>query len=213
MVTSAQKIDRQSSAPGEPKTVAVALPIGLKPVVSREQFEAIVQANRDLRLELSAQGELIIMPPAGSGTGHRNSTLSGQFYVWRQQHKDLGLTFDSSTGFTLPDGSIVSPDASWVAKSRWDALTPEEQEGYAPLCPDVVAELRSKSDRLTELREKMQTYVRNGAQLGVIINPQQKTVEIYRPGRAAEVLSNPKKVNLDEAMSGFELNVSEIWSP
>jgi Uma2 family endonuclease len=216
MVTSpsqlAQKaLARKSFAPEAKNTVAVDWPLGIKPVLSHEQFRVIAQANRDLRLELSNQGELIVMPPAGSSTGRRNLSLSGQLSRWVEQHESLGEGFDSSAGFTLPDGAILSPDASWIKRSRWEALTPEEQDAFAPICPDVAIELRSQSDRLRPLQEKMQVYIANGTQLALLINPKDKTVEIYRPNAEAEILQNPDKVDLSEIMPGFVMALSNIF--
>lgn len=191
--------------------VEVVLPAGVRPMVSREQFAAIAQANPLLRLELSTKGELIVMPPTGMETGDRNSSLGGQFYVWRKQNPKLGRTFDSSTGFTLPDGSIVSPDASWISQARLAALSPEAKKGFAPISPDVVVELRSKSDSLTVLQEKMQQYIANDVRLGMMIDPRQKQVEIYRPSVEVERLKSPKTISLDEIMPDFELDITEIW--
>lgn len=191
--------------------IAIVWPIGVQPIVTAEQFAEIASANPELRLELSAKGQLIVMPPTGMDTGDRNSSLGGQFYVWRSQNPTLGRTFDSSTGFTLPDGSIVSPDASWIAQTRLDALTPEEKKGFAPISPDVVVELRSATDSLSTLQEKMKHYIANGVRLGVMINPKQKTIELYRPDAEVEVLNSPKKVDLDEIMPAFKLDISEIW--
>jgi Uma2 family endonuclease len=210
MVISSQ-LAQKDAVLEEKRTVAVDWPLEIKPVVSHEQFTAIAQANRDLRLELSAQGELIVMPPAGSSTGRRNLSLSGQLSKWVDQHESLGEGFDSSAGFTLPDGAILSPDASWIERSRWEALTSEEQDAFAPICPDVAIELRSKSDRLKTLQEKMKEYIDNGTQLALLINPQEKTVEIYRPEAEVEILQNPSKVDLSEIMPGFVIVLSNIF--
>ncbi|MGB3670764.1 MAG: Uma2 family endonuclease [Phormidesmis sp.] len=191
--------------------VSMFWPMNVQPIVSQEQFAAIAQANPELRLELSAQGELIVMPPAESTSGRRNLTLSGQLAAWVEQNEDLGEGFDSSTGFTLPDRSIISPDAAWIKKSRWDALTPEEQDGFAPICPDVAIELRSKTDRLKAVREKMQMYLSNGVRLGVLLNPQKRGVELYRPDQAVEVLQKPSTVDLSEVMPNFILNLDRIF--
>lgn len=210
MVTSSQ-LAQENAVLEEKRTVAVDWPLEIKPVVSHEQFRAIAQANRDLRLELSAQGELIVMPPAGSSTGRRNLSLSGQLSKWVDQHESLGEGFDSSAGFTLPDGSILSPDASWIKRSRWEALTPEEQDAFAPICPDVAIELRSQSDRMKPLQDKLQAYIANGTQLALLINPKEKTVEIYRPNAEVEILQDPDKVDLGEIMPGFVIALSNIF--
>ena len=136
-------------------------------IVNDAQFNLLCQENPALRLELTAQKELVIMPPTGSKTGWRNSRFNSDLVVWAKQD-GTGLVFDSSTLFTLPNGAKRSPDASWVKRERWEALTDAQQEGFAPLCPDFVAELRSRTDRLSDLQEKMQEYVDNGACLGMV---------------------------------------------
>ena len=141
----------------------IAIPETFK--VTHQQFQEIAAVNRDLRLERKATGELIVMSPTGSYTSNRNQDISGQLWLWNRQTK-LGIVFDSSSGFHLPNGADLSPDASWVKLERWQSLTPEEKEGFAPLCPDFVVDLRSKSDRMKPLREKMQEYIANGTRLG-----------------------------------------------
>ena len=175
-----------------------------------EQFRQVCRDNRDLRLELTSNGGLIVMPPTGSKTGQRNFNLSRQFGVWVEKD-GTGVGFDSSTGFSLPDDAILSPDASWVRRERWDALTEEEQEGFAPLCPDFVIELRSSSNSLKSLQEKMQEYIGNGAQLGWLINPPERRVYIYRTGEEVEVLSNAETVSADPILPGFVLQLTELW--
>ena len=135
--------------------------------VSHEQFKELAIVNRDLRLERTATGELIVMPPTGSETGNRNVDIEGQLWLWNRKTK-LGVVFNSSTGFHLPNGADRSPDASWVKLERWVALTPEEKEGFAPLCPDFVVELRSASDSMEKLRAKMREYMENQARLGLV---------------------------------------------
>ncbi len=134
-------------------------------------FEQLCRQNPDLRLKRSAQGELIVMPPAGSETGYRNADLLGQLWQWNRQMQ-LGVVFDSSAGFTLPNGAIRSPDAAWVAKSRWERLTPEQRRKFAPLCPDFVVELKSPTDDLATLQAQLQEYIDNGAQLAWLIDPE-----------------------------------------
>ena len=172
-------------------------------------FLRLCRANPDLRLERTAQGELIVMPPAGSGSGGRNLELSGQLYNWVKT-SGLGIAFDSSAGFTLPNGAIRSPDASWVARDRWDALAPDEQEGFAPLCPDFVVELRSPSDRLKEVRDKMREYRSQGARLGWLVDPKRKVAEIYRPRRRVEVLTAPATLSGEDVLPGFVLALQGI---
>ncbi|MBE9165548.1 MULTISPECIES: Uma2 family endonuclease [Microcoleaceae] len=174
-----------------------------------EQFFQLCQNNRDYQFERTASGELIIMPPTGSETSKRNIDLSYQLQAWSRQN-NLGVAFDSSGGFKLPNGADRSPDASWVKKERWDALTPEQKDSFAPLCPDFVVELRSKTDSLKKLQEKMQEYIDNGARLGWLIDRQNRRVEIYRPGQSVEILQNPATVSGEDVLPGFVLDLAEI---
>ncbi|MDY6785468.1 MAG: Uma2 family endonuclease [Cyanobacteriota bacterium] len=199
----------QISSPVE--TLSLELPRTMALRVTPEQFEVLAIANGDLRLERTATGELIVNPPAGSESGKRNSSLTGQLDRWQEEREDLGEVFDSSAGFTLPNGAIRSPDASWVSRERWDALTPKQRKGFAPLCPDFVVELRSESDSLTQLRSKMQEYIDNGARLGWLIDPQNRRVEVYRSGVAVEVLDNPAALSGEEVLPGFVLNLRRVW--
>jgi Uma2 family endonuclease len=197
----------------QPTTIEPSAPIrlnvqGLK--MTDEQFALLCQENPGLRLELTAQGELSIMPPTGSKTGWRNSEISYSLTAWAKAD-GAGLTFDSSTLFTLPNGAKRSPDASWMRKDRWNTLSVEEQEGFAPLCPEFVIELRSPSDRLSDLQDKMQEYLANGAQLGWLIDPMEKRVYVYHLGQPVEVLDDPPSVNGDPLLPGFVLFVRELW--
>ena len=178
--------------------------------VTHEQFQQIAAVNRDLRLERTATGELIVMPPTGSETGNRNLDISGQLWLWNRQTK-LGIAFDSSSGFKLPNGADRSPDASWVKLERWQTLTPKEQEGFAPLCPDFVVELRSKSDNMEPLREKMREYIANGARLGWLIDRKNQKVEIYRQNQDVEILNNPRTLSGGDVLPGFVLDLTDIW--
>jgi len=188
------------------------LVLHLHPVINLtdEQFFEFCQINRDLRIERTATGELLIMPPTGSETGGRNFRLNGQLYNWTEQN-GTGFGFDSSTGFTLPNGAKVSPDAAWVKLERWNALTPEQQQKFAPICPDFVVELRSASLHLTPLKTKMQEYIDNGALLGWLIDRKKRQVYIYRPGVAVECLDNPATVSGESVLPGFVLDLSKIW--
>jgi Uma2 family endonuclease len=178
--------------------------------VTHEQFQQIAAVNRDLRLERSATGELIVMPPTGSDTGKRNLDIEGQVWLWNRQTK-LGVAFNSSTGFQLPNGADRSPDASWVKLERWQTLTAKEQEGFAPICPDFVVELRSKSDNMEPLREKMREYIANAARLGWLIDRKNKKVEIYRPDRDVEILDNPSTLSGEDVLPGFILDLTDVW--
>ncbi|MEB3216006.1 MAG: Uma2 family endonuclease [Nostocales cyanobacterium 94392] len=175
-----------------------------------EQFFQLCQNNPDVRFERTASGELIIMAPTGSITGNRNSDLNYQLTAWNRKNK-LGKTFDSSTGFKLPNGAERSPDASWVKMERWDALTEEEKERFAPLCPDFVVELMSPSDSLEKTRAKMREYIENGAALGWLINRKHKQVEIYRPDQEVSILESPQTVSGEDVLLGFVLDLAEIW--
>lgn len=178
--------------------------------VTHEQFQQIAAVNRDLRLERTATGELIIMAPTGSDTGHRNQDMSGQLWLWNRQTK-LGVVFDSSSGFKLPNGADRSPDASWVKLERWQTLTPKEQEGFAPICPDFVVELRSKSDNMEPLREKMREYIANGSRLGWLIDRKNQKVEIYRQNQDVEILDHPRTLSGEDVLPGFVLDLTDVW--
>jgi Uncharacterized protein conserved in cyanobacteria len=178
--------------------------------VTHEQFQQIAAVNRDLRLERTATGELIIMAPTGSETGNRNLDIEGQLWLWNRQTK-LGVAFNSSSGFKLPNGADRSPDASWVKLERWQTLTPKEKEGFAPLCPDFVVELRSKSDNMEPLREKMREYIANGASLGWLIDRKNKKVEIYRQSQDVEILDHPRTLSGEDVLPGFVLDLTDVW--
>jgi len=198
--------------PPQPKTLLLQLPNDLALQVTPEQFAALAAANRDLKLERTATGELIVTPPTGGKSGKRNLSISGQLSHWYEANEGLGEAFDSSTGFELPNGANRSPDASWVSKERWESLTLEQRESLVPLCPDFVIELRSRTDSLMVLRSKMQEYIDNGAQLGWLIDPQNKRVEIYRVGQAVEVLENPSALSGEAVLPGFTLTLKRIWA-
>jgi Uma2 family endonuclease len=190
-------------------TVALPSILKLKIDLTDEQFFQMCQQNRDYRFERTASGEILIMPPTGSDTGRRNVKITTQLDIWNSE-SNLGEVFDSSTGFILPNGAERSPDASWVKIERWNALTPEQQEKFAPICPDFVVELRSPSDSLKDLQEKMQEYIENGAQLGWLIDRKNKRVEIYCPGKNVEILNNPASLSGENVLPGFVLNLQNI---
>jgi Uma2 family endonuclease len=175
-----------------------------------EQFYQLCQDNETLRFERTATGELIIMPPTGGETSNRNGRLNQQLFNWTDTD-GTGIAFDSSGGFKLPNGADRSPDASWVKLERWNALTPEQQTKFAPLCPDFVVELLSPSDSLTETQKKMKEYRDNGARLGWLINRKTRKVEIYRPGQDVEVLESPASLSGEYVLPGFVLNLESIW--
>ena len=176
-----------------------------------ERLEQICQSNRDLRFERTSNGELVVMSPAGSETGRQNMGLSGQLWLWNRQVR-LGVGFDSSAGFKLPNGAIPSPDASWIKQERWDTLNASQKRKFAPICPDFVVELCSKSDRLVEVQAKMQEYLDNGTRLGWLIDPESKQVQIYRQNQTIEVQNAPNSLSGEDILPGFELDLQEIWA-
>ena len=178
--------------------------------MTQEQFYAFCQANRDLRIERTATGDVVIMPPAFSDTGNRNFNLAAYLWVWTQQD-GTGLGFDSSSGFTLPNGATRSPDAAWIKTERWNTLTEAEKVSFAPIAPDFVIELRSVSDSLSRLRTKMQEYMENGVSLGWLIDRKHRKVHIYRPKQVSQILENPDKVSGDPELPGFSLPMIQIW--
>ncbi|MEG4498465.1 Uma2 family endonuclease [Microcoleus sp. F10-C6] len=190
-----------------------AITLNLNSIIklTSEQFYQLCEENPDLKLERNANGELIAMPPTGGETGKRNVKLTTQLDVWNEQ-TELGEVFDSSTGFTLPNGADRSPDASWVEKSRWSALTPEQREKFIPLCPDFAVEILSPTDSLKKTQEKMQEYMENGCRLGWLINRKKREVEIYRPGQDVEVLQSPLTLSGENVLPGFVLNLQKIWN-
>jgi Uma2 family endonuclease len=194
------------------RLIALNLPDQLHLNVTPAQFADLAIANGDLRLERTATGVLIVNPPTGGESGRRNLSIAGQLGCWYEVNETLGEAFDSSTGFVLPDGAHRSPDASWVAKDRWEALTQEQREGFIPLCPDFVVELRSKTDSLKKLQEKMQEYRENGAKLGWLIDPQNQRVEIYRPNQEVEILQNPETLSGESILPGFTLSLKRIFA-
>ncbi|MBW4497314.1 MAG: Uma2 family endonuclease [Oscillatoria princeps RMCB-10] len=171
-----------------------------------EQFYQLCQKNRELNFERTAKGELIIMAPVGGDSGNREANLMIDLGIWNRQ-TDLGFTFSSSTVFKLPNGADRSPDAAWIRRERWLALTPEERRKFPPIAPDFVVELRSATDSLEILREKMQEYLDAGVRLGWLINPQDQQVEIYRQARDAEVQNLPAELAGEDVLPGFTLNL------
>ena len=199
-----------SSKPDKLLSLELPYELGLK--VSPSQFERLAATNRDLRLERTCTGELIVNPPTGWETGERNFSLIGQFAHWYEERGGSGKAFDSSTGFTLPNGAIRSPDLSWVSQARWDALGEEQKQTFPIACPDFVVELRSDSDTLKSLRDKMQEYMDNGARLGWLLDPKNKSVEVYRMQQGPERLAAPNEISGEDVLPGFILNLCQIWS-
>jgi Uma2 family endonuclease len=175
-----------------------------------EEFFQFCLINNELRIERTKEGDLIIMPPTTPKTGNRNFELTASFGAWAKQD-GTGKGFDSSTGFTLPNGAKRSPDLSWMHIERWNALPESERNRFAAICPDFVVELRSKTDSLKTLQAKMDEYIENGAQLGWLIDPVRKRVHIYRPNSLVEVLDNPQTVSGEPLLRGFSLDMQSIW--
>jgi Uma2 family endonuclease len=178
--------------------------------LTEDEFYEFCRLNDGLRIELTSEGDLLIMPPTGAKTGIRNMNLTVILGSWVRQD-GTGKGFDSSTLFTLPNGAKRSPDFSWVRNERWQALTDDDQEKFAPLCPDFVVELRSPSDSRKSLQRKLAEYIANGAQLGWLIDPQERKVYIYRPQMPVEELANPQTVSGEPLLRGLTLNLQEIW--
>jgi len=188
------------------------LTLNVSPVLklTDEQFEQLAAVNQNLQIELTAKGELVIMPPTGGETGNRNFELDGQLWWWNRQHR-LGKAFDSSTGFRLPNSATRSPDVAWITIERWEALTPTQRRKFLPLCPDFAIELVSATDDVEDTQKKMQEYIENGLRLGWLINPKTRTVEIYRQNQAVEVLQAPQILSGEEVLPGFSLDLQPIW--
>jgi Uma2 family endonuclease len=179
--------------------------------VTHEQFEELCRDYPDLRLELTSSGELIVMPPTGYQGSARCFGLVAQFGVWVKKD-GTGVGFGPSAGWTLPNGAIRGPDVSWITRERADTLNEQEKQGFAHICPDFVVELRSRSDRLPTLLNKMEEYMANGALLGWLIDPQKRRVYIYEAGKEMVVLENPAVVSGEPLLHGFELQMEEIWT-
>lgn len=192
--------------------MTTTLTLNLPPVfhLTDEQFEKLALANQDISLELTAEGELIIMSPTGGETGNRNFELYVDLGNWNRQTR-LGKAFDSSTGFQLPNGAKRSPDLSWITLEKWASLSAEQRKKFLPLCPDFAAELVSESDALENTRKKLQEYLDNGLQLGWLIVPNTKTVEIYRPAQAVEYLQSPSTLSGESVLPGLVVDLQPIW--
>lgn len=180
------------------------------PPLSDEELLALCRRNRELRIERTAEGEILFMAPAGGETGNRNLKIGRQLDAWAEQDGS-GLAFDSSTGFRLPNGALRSPDAAWIRRSRWETLTDEQREAFPPLCPDFVVELLSPSDRLSDALAKMDEYIANGAALGWMIDRRNRQVYVYRPNQPVEVRNDPTDVSGDPVLPGFVLDLRKIF--
>ena len=176
-----------------------------------EELIRFSAANDLLRMEQESNGDILVMSPTGAEGGGSNADLVTDLSLWARQD-GRGKVFDSNAGFRLPDGSVRAADAAWVSWPRWNALTHEEQRRFSPLCPEFIVELRSPSDRLSDLRAKMQMWLANGAELAWLIDPDRKAVEIYRPGREPEVVEGASAVAGDGPVAGFVLELARIWA-
>ncbi len=174
------------------------------------QFFEFCNANRDVRIERNAQGEVIIMPPTGWNTGDGNSEINFQLRLWKKKDK-TGKCVDSSTGYVLPNSAIMSPDASWILKERLDKLSSDQRQKFLPIAPDFVIELCSQSDSLSKLKTKMKEYIENGVSLGWLIDSKEQKVYVYRSNEELEILENPTGVSSEPILRGFTLNLKEIW--
>jgi len=164
----------------------------------------------ELRIELTADGDLIVMSPATPGTGRRNAIITGQLYIWTRAD-GTGECFDSNSEFSLPDGAKRAPDASWISNERWNRLPKEEREDkFSVICPDFVVELRSPSDNLRDVRSKLEEYISNGAKLGWLIDPIENRATIYRPGQPPQEIEEPATITGDPVLPGFNFNFKEI---
>jgi Uma2 family endonuclease len=190
----------------------IAYTIDFNPVMhlNDEQFYQLCRANPEIKFERNAKGEILIMSPTGGETGNRNAEIIAEFAIWNRQSR-LGVCFDSSTCFKLPNNADRSPDVAWIEQERWDSLTLEQKEKFPPLAPDFVLELMSPSDRLSEVQEKMQEYIDNGVKLGWLIDRKTFRVEIYRPGQAVEILERPTTISGENILPSFLLDLQIVW--
>lgn len=198
----------------EPRVVSPHLTLRLNPAIrlSDEEFFALCQLNRDLRLERTSDGDIIIISPTGAETGARNASITAQVFNWSKRD-GTGTAFDSSSGFKLPNGAERSPDAAWVARSRLAQLTSEQKQKFLPLSPDFAIELLSPTDHLDTTRAKMDEYISCGTRLGWLIDPHTRRVHIYRPGKPVEILQDAQEVSAEPELPGFVLKLGGIWEP
>jgi len=179
--------------------------------ISDRQLEQLCADNPETKFETTSEGKLIIMSPTGSESGRKNGRLFFQVELWNTKTK-LGVSFDSSTGFKLSNGATRSPDVSWIKLDRWRAIPKDQKRRFAPIDPDFVVELASPTDDLDELRKKMQEYMNCGVQLGWLICPDQKQVEIYRQGKETELLDNPSELSEKVIMPGLKVDLTDIFA-
>jgi Uma2 family endonuclease len=196
------------------RSTPIPLNVELGKAIARsdEELYDFCARNPELRIERTAEGDLIVMTPAGGESGHRTLEIAIALGLWAR-HDGTGIAFDSSAGFLLPNGALRAPDAAWLVRSKLEPLSAEERQGFLPVCPDFVVELRSPSDRLADLRAKMEECRQHGARLGWLIDPEARRVHVYRPGRPVEVLEDPTEVSGDPELPGFLLDLGPVWAP
>ena len=191
-------------------TLVIELPATRRPFTDAEVIE-FTQLNPELRLEINPAGNLVVMAPAGAGSDARGLKVASQLDHWAARHG--GVVFGGTAGFRLPGTSALrSPDAAWISRSRWQALAPSQREGYSPVCPELVVEVRSPTDRLSDLHAKMREYQAAGALMGLLLDPESRTVWVYRPDAPEpEVLRDPARVSGEPVLPGFELELEPVW--
>ena len=209
MISTTATIGQKLQVFGYPEGMELDLG-GVTHAFSDEEFLDFCARHPDARIERESDGEIIIMPPAFTETGGRNASLSYFVMAWARKDR-TGRAFESSTGFTLPNRALRSPDASWVSNKRWNELANEEKAGFSRISPDFVVELRSTTDRLSKIQAKMSEYMANGSSLGWLIDPIERKVHIYRPKQEVEILDDPAEISGEDVMPDFILKLKEIW--
>lgn len=209
--TSYSRVEKTASVSGF-LLRSVTFPVILRPSrpLRDDELLEFCAANDPLRIERNPAGELIVMTPAGGKTGNAELYIARELDLW-VEHQRRGIAFNSNTGFSLPDGSVRAPDTAWLSTEKWSSLTPEQQGRFIPFCPEFVVELRSPSDSLTELEQKMSDWMANGAQLAWLIDPQRKLAAIYRPGQEPETLLQPELLHGEGPIAGFTLKMQRLW--
>lgn len=191
-----------------PAAVRLVLNVGAVGLTD-DQFFRLCRDNRDLRIEMTAKGELIVMSPTNPETGRKNATITARLWNWTMQDR-TGVCFDSSSEFTLPNGAKRSPDGAWIPKSRWDRFAKQQKEQFTEICPDFVIELRSPSDRIADIEEKMAEYISNGTRLGWLLDPVENRATIYRPGQQPQQIDHPTTLSGEAVLPEFKFDFTEI---
>lgn len=189
------------------------IPLVLNPAgvlnLSDEELFRLCAANRELSIERTSDGGLVFMAPAGGESSNRNSTVVLELGLWNRETRS-GKVFGPDGGFVLPNGAMRSPDAAWIPTARWEALSPAQREKFPPLCPDFVIELRSRTDRLRDVRDKMAEYLANGARLGWLIDPYERQAHVYRPGQEPETVGFDVALSGEDVLPGFTLDLALV---